>query len=135
MKSRKSARLWVIAILKKLLLIRWDIWQFRKKALHSPTGATTTVSHHSLNYRIDGEISRGTDGIDHSNYRLFSTLYTLTKIQSSSIDNKEQWLYEVSLACEEYIEPDDDITRQAIVQRKPDTYLPNYRRTFNPFST
>ena len=111
---KKSARLWVIAILKKLLLIRWDMWQFRNEALHLPTGAAKTTSHHSLNYKIEEELNHGTDGIDRSNYGLFSPRYTLTKLQSSSILKKELWLYEVSLACKEYVEPDDAVTCQAI---------------------
>ena len=107
MKSKKSARLWAIAILKKLLLLRWDMWQFRNTALHSPTGITAITSHHSLNYKIDEEIGQGKDGIDRSNYRLFSPPYTLNNLQSSSIQHKELWLEEVRLARKEYVEPDD----------------------------
>ena len=117
MKSRKLARLWVIAIIKKLLLLQWDMWQFRNTALHSPTGATVITSHHSLNYKIDEEICQGTDGIDCSNYCLFSPLNTLTKLQSSSIHDKEQWRNEVSMANKEYVDPGDEVTRQATSQR------------------
>ena len=117
MKSRKLARLWVIAIIKKLLLLQWDMWQFRNTALHSPTGATVITSHHSLNYKIDEEICQGTDGIDHSNYCLFSPPNTLTKLQSSSVHVKELWMYQVNQACKEYVEPDDTVTCQAISQR------------------
>ena len=93
------------------------MWQFRNKGLHSPTGSTLIASQHSLNYRINKEKRIGTDGIDQSNYHLFSTQYTLTKLQSSSITNKKLWLYEMSLACKEYVEPDDTVTRQAISMR------------------
>ena len=117
MKSRKSACLWAIAILKKLLLLRWDIWQLRNTALHLPTGITAITSHHSLNYKIDEEICQGTDGIDCSNYCLFSPLNTLTKLQSSSIHDKEQWRNEVSMANKEYVDPGDEVTRQATSQR------------------
>ena len=64
MNKGKSARLWVNAILRKLLLLRWDMRQFCNAALHSPTGATVITSRHSLNYKIDEEIRRGTDDID-----------------------------------------------------------------------
>ena len=117
MKLTKSARLKAIAILKKLLLLRWDMWQFCNTALHSPTGITAITSHHSLNYKIDEEILHGKDSIDCSNYRLFSPPYTLTNLQSSSIQNKELWLEEVSLARKEYVEPDDEVTRQATSQQ------------------
>ena len=87
-KSRKSPRLWAIAILKKLLLLRWNMWQFRNTALHSPTGITVISSHHTLNYKIGVEIHRGKDGIDCSNYYLFSPPYTLTNLQSTSIQKR-----------------------------------------------
>ena len=93
------------------------MWQFRNVALHSPTGPTSIASHHSLNYRISKEKRIGTDGIDHSSYHLFSKQYTITKLHSSSIPNKKLWLYEVSLARKEYVEPDSAVTRQAISMR------------------
>ena len=61
--------------------------------------------------------STGTNGIDWSNYHLFSKQYTITKLHSSSIPNKKLWLHEVSLARKEYVEPDDEVTLQAISQR------------------
>ena len=118
MNKKKSARLWIIAILKKLILIRNNLWQFRNTAKHSPTGITVTASHYSLNYRISEEIILGTDGIDRSNYRLFkSKKYTITTMHSSSIPDKRLWLREVRLARKEYVEPDDEVTQQAISQR------------------
>ena len=78
MNKKKSARLWTIAILKKLLLIQWDMWQFRNQVLHSWTGLTAIASYHSLNYQISKEKRVGTDGVDQSNYHLFSNLYPLT---------------------------------------------------------
>ena len=93
------------------------MWQFRNAASHSPTGTATIASRHALNYRISEEKRIGTDGIDCSNYHLFSTQYTITKRYSSSIPDKKLWLYEVSLASKEYVEPDDEVTRQAISQR------------------
>ena len=117
MYKKKSPRLWTIAILKQLLMIRWDMWQFRNQVLHSLTGPTSITSHQSLNHRISEEKHRGTDGIDRSNYHLFSTQYTITKLQSSSIDDKKLWLKLVHLARKEYNEPDSDIIRQAISVR------------------
>ena len=90
------------------------MWQFRNQALHSPTGPTSKASHHPLNYQINEEKRIGTDGIDRSNYHLFSKHYTITKIQSSSIIDKKLWLDSIHLARKEYVEPDDAIRRQAI---------------------
>ena len=93
------------------------MWQFRNKVLHSPTGPTAIASHHSLNHQISEEHRRGTDGIDRSSYHLFSTQYTITKLQSSTIDDKQLWLKSVTLARKEYVEPDSEIVRQAISMR------------------
>ena len=117
MNKRKSARLWTIAILEKLLLIQCYKWQFRDEALHSLTGTTSLASHHSLNYRRSKEKHIGTDGINQSSYHLFSKQYTLTKLQSSSITNKNLWPHGVSLERKEYNDPDDANMRQAISQR------------------
>ena len=78
------------------------MWQFRNQVLHSPTGPTSIASHHSLNYQISKEKHTGTNGIDRSNYHLFSKLYIITKLYSSSIKDKKLWLELVSLACKEY---------------------------------
>ena len=119
MNKKKSARLWIIAILQKNSLTRNDLWQFRNAAKHSPTGITVTASHYSLNYRISEEITLGIDGIDRSNYHLFkSKKYTITKLHSSNIPDKKLWLQEVRLARKEYVEPDDEVTCQAISQCK-----------------
>ena len=128
--TKKSPCLWAIAILKKLLMIRWDMWQFRNKVLHSPTGPTSIASHHYLNHRISEEHRRGTDGINQSNYHLFSTLYTITKLQSSSLDDKKLWLKAVTLARKEYDEPDSEIVRQAISMR---TQMQAFLTTDGPF--
>ena len=98
-------------------MIQWNMWQCQNIALHSLTSHTSTASHHSLNYSISEEICRGTDGIEHSNYYLFSNQYTITKLHSSSIPYKKLWLHKVSLARKEYVEPDDKVTRQAISMR------------------
>ena len=112
--TKKSPCLWAIAILKKLLMIQWDMWQFRNKVLHSPTGPTSIASHHCLNHQISKEHRRGTDGIDQSNYHLFSTQYTFTKLQSSSINDKRLWLKSVTLARKEHVEPNSEIVCQFI---------------------
>ena len=93
------------------------MWQFRNTALHSQTGPTLIASHCSLNHQISEEHRRGTDGIDRSSYHLFSTQYTITHLQSSSLDDKKLWLKSVTLAQKEYDEPDSKIVRQAISMR------------------
>ena len=114
MNKKKSVRLWTIILLKKLLMIHWDMWQFRNKTLHSPTGLISIASHRSLNYQISEGKRIGIDGINQLNFHLFSKHYTIIKFQFSSITYKKFWLDEVRLAHKEYVEPDDAIRRQTI---------------------
>ena len=117
MNKKKSARAWAMVILKKLMMIRWDLWQYRNNIKYSLTGPTAIASHHSLNYRISEEKVRGTDGISKSNSYLFSTYYSITKLQSGDIPSKLNWLEIVCLARADYEEPDSAIICQAIFQR------------------
>ena len=115
--NNKSACLWTIAILKKLLMIWWDMWQFRNQVFHSSTCPTAMTSHYLLNYQISKGKCAGIDGIDCSNYHLFSNLYTITKFYSSSIPDKKLWLEIVCLDCAEYEEPSSSIIHQAVSMR------------------
>ena len=65
MNMKKSAKLCVVAILKKMMMIQWDLWQFCNQVLHSPNGPLAVASHYSLNYRISKEIAKGIDDIAH----------------------------------------------------------------------
>ena len=99
------------------------MWQFRNKGLHSLTGTTSLASRHSLYYQTSKEKRIRTDDIDWSSYHLFSKQYTLTKLQSSSITDKKLWLYEVSLACKKYVDPNNANIHQAISQRNQMQYF------------
>ena len=100
--KRKSTKSWAVAILQKLMMIRWDLWQYRNSILHSPTGPIAIASHHSLNHRISEEKAKGTDGITKSNTHLFSAFYSITKLHSGDIPSKILWLEMVRLAHAEY---------------------------------
>ena len=117
MNKRKSAKSWAVAILQKLMMIRWDLWQYHNSILHSPTGPIAIASHHSLNHRMSKEKAKGTDGIAKSNTHLFSTFYSITKLHSGDISSKILWLEMVRLARADYDEPDSAIIRQALSQR------------------
>ena len=104
-------------------MIQWDMWQFKNQVLHSLTGPTSIASHHSLNYQINEEKFTGTDSINKSNYHLFSRLYTITKLHSSSTQDKKLWLKIVHLARKDYEEPNCEIIRQ-------DTSMGNQMKIF-----
>ena len=100
------------------------MWQIRNQVLYSPTGPTIVTSYCSLNYRINEEKRTGTDDIDRSNYHLFSNRYTINKLRSSSIHDKNLWLEMVCMARVDYEEPDYVIIRQAIsIQNQIQAFL------------
>ena len=129
MNKKKSARSWTVAVLKKLMIIWWDLWQSWNTTLHSPTGPIAIASHHSLNHRISEEKAKWIDGIAKSNIHLFSAFYSITKLHSGDIPSKIHWLEMVRSAQAEYEEPDSAIIRQAISQR---TQMQEFFHTNSP---
>ena len=77
--TRKSAKLWVVAILNKMMIILWNLlwnlWQSWNQVLHLPIGSLTVVSHYSLNFWISKEAARGKNDISKFNYSLFSVFH------------------------------------------------------------
>ena len=50
-----SPKRWVIAIIHKLLMITWNLWDFRNGFIHSPSGPLARQEHHTLNLQIDAQ--------------------------------------------------------------------------------
>ena len=115
--QEKSARLWVVAILRKKIIIRWDLWQFKNENLLLPTGPIAITSHYHLNYQISKDKVKGTDGIAKSYFHLFSVPKSITKLQSSNVSSKTNWLEMICVARADYKKPDSGIIRQSIAQR------------------
>ena len=130
--SKKSAKQWTIAIMHKLQLLQNDLWQFRNKILHSPTGPTAVASHHTLlNYDISEQFTLNTDGILEGSHCLFSHPYTLESLYSMSAEDKSHWLQQVQDACSCYEPPDDPAIRQLHSQQ---AYMNNYLITNGGFT-
>ena len=75
------------------------------------------ASHHSLNYQICEETTRGIGGITQPNYHLFSITHTPAVLHANDNITNTNWLKMVCLAHAAYEEPDSDIISQAISQR------------------
>ena len=129
--SKKSAKQWTIAILHKLLLLQNNLWQFRNKILHSPTGPTAVASHHSLNYQVGEQFTLNTDGILEGSHFFFSSPYTLDSLYSTSAEDKVKWLQQVGDARSCYEAPDDPHIRQL---RSQQAYMNNYLITNGGFT-
>ena len=112
-------------------MIRWDLWQFRNKVLHSPKGPLAVAQHHTLNYRIGEEFTLGTDGIDVTRYHLFKGDNTEENLQAGAILDKQKWLETVSLARATYEAPEAAVTQECSLRRSMNNYLvPDGSRTF-----
>ena len=117
MNKKKYACLWTIAIPKKLLMLQWDMWQFRNQALYSSTGLTSIASHYPLNYQMSrGNVQEPMVLINQIT-TCFQTFIQLPNSIPCSIKDKNLWLELVCLAHREYVESTSEIIHQAISMR------------------
>ena len=106
--SKKTAKRWLTAILHKLSLVCWDLWKFRNKVLHAPSGPLLVAQNHRLNQDIENEFADGTADLRKQDHSLFKK-WTVQKLQRSDVHTKQQWLESVRLAREQYEAPEDAI--------------------------
>ena len=69
---RNSPKRWVIAIIHKLLMITWNLWDFCNGLVHSPSGPLVIQEHRTLNLRIDAQWDQGYDDLFESDKYLFT---------------------------------------------------------------
>ena len=97
---RNSPKRWVIAIIHKLLMITWNLWDFRNGFIHSPSGPVARLEHQTLNSQIDAQWDQGYDDLFESDKYLF-TNRTQEEIRKLAKEAKQQWLKDVELAREQ----------------------------------
>ena len=95
--SRRSSLRWATAIIYKLLLIAWDLWQYRNNRLHSSAGPRELALHASLNADIASEFSLGSAGLAAESRYLIDSLL-LSDLHGDSLDGKKHWLLSVRAA-------------------------------------
>ena len=59
-KSRKSSKRWAVAVIHKMILTVWDMWQFCNSLVHGPGGTTEVAYSKSLDHVIEEEFSSET---------------------------------------------------------------------------
>ena len=95
--SRRTSLRWATAVIHKLLLVSWDLWQYRNDRLHSAAWPRDLALHHSLNDQIDSEFALGSASLEESSRYLIDSRSQAT-LRGSSIDAKRNWLSSVTAA-------------------------------------
>jgi hypothetical protein len=121
--SKRTGKRWATAILHKLAMIQWDLWEFRNGILHAPAGPLAVAKHTFLNSLIGEDFTRGKDGIDKHYYYLFKGDNTLDNLQAADIITKQQWLQPLLSARQDYEPPEAAITKESRLRRHMHEYL------------
>jgi hypothetical protein len=111
--SKQTSKRWATAILHKLAMIRWDLWEFQNGIPHTPTSPLAVTKHIFLNSLIGEDFTRGTDGMDKHYYYLFEGDNTLDNLQAADIITKQQWLQTLLSARQDYEPPEAAITKES----------------------
>ena len=95
--SRKSSLRWATALIHKLLLTSWDLWQYRNNRLHAHAGPRELAQHSSFNSDIDSEFALGSATLAAVSRYLIDSR-SLVDLHNDSLDGKRQWLQSVRAA-------------------------------------
>lgn len=98
-RSRRSSRQWVTALVKKVWLVAWDQWQQRNEIVHQQQQPTQRQISR-LDRQIQHQYKRGTSGLAlHDHYLVNRPISTLMKSFTSV---KVQWLHAIQMARANY---------------------------------
>ena len=95
--SKRSSLRWAAAIIDKLLLVAWDLWQYRNGRLHAPDGPLARSLHLSLDAEIASEFVLGVDTLPVAS-RCLLLGRAQTEICKYPIHAKRMWLQSVCAA-------------------------------------
>ena len=117
-RSRRSSLRWTIAIIKKFILICWDVWDFRNTLIHGKGGVVDRATNKELNFQIRQEFIRGRRNLLKVDKWLFKK-YDRKTLYNMPIDDKKSWLRNISKArkaFERTYEPTTLFAQQTIDQ-------------------
>ena len=116
-RSQQSAKQWATAIIRALMNICWDEWDFCNTQTHGKDSPMERKLHRRLNVRIRQEYVEGyAELLPIDKHWLRDQSYS--KLKNSSIMEKERWLTTVCLACKDAqsnILTDPDRIRQKLL--------------------
>lgn len=91
-----GTRRWVTAIIYKLQMTAWDLWDHRNQILHAPGGPRETTEHSHLDTLIRGEYHQGLAHISAMDRSLFQR--PLHQLLTSTLPTKRRWLQSAQLS-------------------------------------
>ena len=95
--SKRSPRRWAAAIIKKILMIVWDMWQFRNGVCHSSDGPEALAHHSRLNQEIDYQFMEGAGTLlKDDKHRIRN--WTLTQVRNLDLVSKQNWVASIQAA-------------------------------------
>jgi len=95
--SRKSSLRWATAIIHKLLLTAWDLWQYRNGRLHAHAGPYELAQHSRLDTDITSEFNPGSANLPDISKHLIEAR-PLPVLLQDSLEGKRQWLLSIRAA-------------------------------------
>ena len=114
--SLRSSRRWATAIIRKLHLIAWDMWDHRNAILHSAQNANHNITHQRLNLLIWNEHQQGLEGLE-SQDRHWIRAYPLHLLYTQSIETKQLWLDSICWARMQY-DPSEQQAQRSLEQQR-----------------
>jgi len=87
---------WATAVIHRLYLTAWDMWQYRNNRLHGKAGIHDLARHSTLDLRIEEELITGSAGMTRqSKHLIYSN--NLFKLKNLTIRNNHHWLDSVRI--------------------------------------
>ena len=122
-KSEKIPKRWVVAILHKLMMILWDMWDFRNDAVHAPSGPLTRQESQNLDIEIEEAYIVGGNELQRGDRYLFTNRTMAETIATLTPARKRQWLEDVFLARERRLYQYDTPIPTAQLRRTMENYV------------
>ena len=76
---------------QKVILICWDVWDFRNTLIHGKGGSVDCATNRELNFQIRQQFIRGKRDLLKDDKKLFSK-YDQKTLLNMPIDEKRSWL-------------------------------------------
>ena len=95
-KSRKSSRRWTTALLKRLMMTAWDMWNHRNKALHEEEANKQAILEDAVNKKIRDTYQQGRALLPFNARSLMKR--PLAKLLQFPEHYKRQWIASVEAA-------------------------------------
>ena len=100
-KSKRSSLRWTAAIIKKIILICWDVWDFRNTLIHGKGGVVDCATNKELDFQIRQQFFRGKRNLLPRDKKLFRK-YNKKTLLNKTIEEKRSWVRSMENAREAF---------------------------------